>query len=124
MVTVLSRWLGRRVQKEYARRPSLVLINGLAEPDESWFRNHAVWRRHFYVYMPNLLAYDGPALHRRIEAGQPIDVDYLVCHLRVYLEEFVQASPYHLVANSMGGKVAVELAARHPELVDKLVLLC
>jgi pimeloyl-ACP methyl ester carboxylesterase len=28
------------------------------------------------------------------------------------------------VANSLGGKVAVEFAARYPELVSRLVLLC
>jgi pimeloyl-ACP methyl ester carboxylesterase len=108
----------------YARRPSLVLINGLAEQAESWYCNLDVWRRHFDVYQPNLLAYDGAALHRRIDAGQPIDIDYLVGILHEYLDGFVQAPPYHLAANSLGGKVAVEFAVRHPELVDRLVLLC
>ena len=64
------------------------------------------------------------ALHRRIEERRPISVDYLVEQLRVYLDEFVQTPPYHLVANSMGGKVAVEFAVRHPEQVARLVLLC
>jgi pimeloyl-ACP methyl ester carboxylesterase len=36
----------------------------------------------------------------------------------------VQAPPYHLVANSLGGKVAVEYAARYPDQVARLVLLC
>src|SRR4029450_4950915 len=109
---------GRRAPKEYARRPALVLINGLAEQAESWFRNAGVWRGHFDGHTHNLLAYDGTALHRRIESGQPIDVAYLVGQLRLYLEEFVQAPACHLVANSLGGKVAVELAVKHPELVD------
>src|SRR5262245_13773086 len=84
----------------YARRMPLVLVNGLAEQAESWFRNQRYWRRHFDVHMPNLLVYDGESLHRRIEADQPISVDYLVEQLGRYLEEFVQTPPYHLVASS------------------------
>jgi pimeloyl-ACP methyl ester carboxylesterase len=101
-----------------------VLLNGLAEQAESWFPNAAFWRRHFDVYLPNLLVYDGPALHRRIAAGLPVSVEYLVGELHRYLEDYVQAPPYHLVAASLGGKVAVEYAARYPEAVARVVLLC
>jgi pimeloyl-ACP methyl ester carboxylesterase len=90
----------------------------------TWFRNHRYWRRFFDVHMPNLLLYDGPALHRRIEQGLPITVDYLVEQLHGYLDGFVQTPPYHLVASSLGGKVAIEYAARYPDRVSRLVLLC
>jgi abhydrolase domain-containing protein 6 len=108
----------------YGRRHPLVLVNGLAEQPETWFRNHRFWRRYFDVVMPNLFAYDGPVLHRRVDAGLPITVDFLVEQLHRYLEEFVQTPPYHLVANSMGGKVAVEYAVRYPDRVSSMVLLC
>jgi pimeloyl-ACP methyl ester carboxylesterase len=101
-----------------------VLINGLAEQAESWFRNHPYWRRHFDIYMPNLLVYDGPALHQRIEEGLPISIDFLVEQLHQYLESFVQTPPYHLVAASLGGKLAVEYGIRYPERVGRIVLLC
>jgi pimeloyl-ACP methyl ester carboxylesterase len=110
--------------RRYARRPPLILINGLAEQAESWFCNLDAWRRHFEVFLPNLLVYEGPALHRRIDAGEPISVDYLVDQLHGYLDRFVQTPPYHVVANSLGGKVAVEFAVRYPRLVDRMVLLC
>jgi pimeloyl-ACP methyl ester carboxylesterase len=102
----------------------LVLLNGLAEQAESWFRNLPFWRRHFEVYTPNLLVYDGSALHQRIDEGLPITVDYLVEQLHHYLESFVQTPPYHVVAASLGGKIAVEYAVRYPEHVARLVLLC
>jgi pimeloyl-ACP methyl ester carboxylesterase len=102
----------------------LVLINGLAEQAESWFRNHTFWRRYFDVYLPNMLVYDGPGLHSRIDAGLPISVDYLVDQLHQYLRQYVQTPPYNLVAASLGGKIAVEYAVRYPELVDRVVLLC
>jgi pimeloyl-ACP methyl ester carboxylesterase len=47
-----------------------------------------------------------------------------VDQLHLYLESFVQAPPYQLVAASLGGKVAIEYAVRYPEEVDRLVLLC
>jgi pimeloyl-ACP methyl ester carboxylesterase len=113
-----------RGRPAYARRPPLVLINGLAEQAESWYCNLAAWREHFDVHQPNLLAYEGAALHRRIEAGLPVDVDYLVGRLHEYIDGFVQAPRCHLVANSLGGKVAIEFAVRFPQLVGRLVLLC
>jgi pimeloyl-ACP methyl ester carboxylesterase len=100
------------------------LLNGLAEQPETWFRNHRYWRRHFDVSMPNLFAYDGPVVHQQIEAGLPITVDFLVEQLHRHLEESVQAPPYHLVANSMGGKIAIEYAARYPDQVASMVLIC
>jgi pimeloyl-ACP methyl ester carboxylesterase len=117
-------WLARWQSNAYVRRPPLVLLNGLAEQAESWFRNLPFWRRHFEVYAPNLLVYDGPALHQRIDDGLPISIDYLVEQLHHYLESFVQTPPYHLVAASLGGKVAVEYAARYPDRIARLVLLC
>jgi pimeloyl-ACP methyl ester carboxylesterase len=117
-------WLESWKPHGYARRQPLVLINGLAEQAESWFRNAWYWRRAFDVHMPNILAYRGTALHRRIDDGLSIGVDYLVEQLHLYLESFVQSPPYHLVAASLGGKVAIEYSARYAENVDRLVLLC
>ena len=108
----------------YQRRHPLVLVNGLAEQSESWYCNVDAWRKHFDVHTPSFLVYDGIAIQRRIAAGQPIDVDYLVEQLHLYVESFVQRSPVFLVANSLGGKIAVEFTTRYPELVSRLVLLC
>ena len=111
--------------RRYTQRTPLVLVNGLLiDQAECWGRNHRFWRRHFDVHMPNLLVYDGPTLHRRIDEGQPISTDYLVGQLHLYLQAFVQTPPYHLVASSLGGKVAVEYAVRYPDQVARLVLLC
>ena len=117
-------WLDRFRPKAYGRKNSLVLINGLAEQAESWYRNHRFWSRYFEVHMPNLFPYEGEALHRRIKQDQQITIDYLVEQLHLYLDQFVQAPPYHIVSSSLGGKVAVEFATRYPQLVSRIVLLC
>ena len=120
----MRKLIRRRPLRHYDRKPPLIMVNGLAEQAESWFCNLRTWRRHFDVHTPNILAYDADAIHRRIGDKLPIDIDYLVEQLRLYLDGFVQRPPYLLVANSMGGKVAVELAVRYPKLVKRLALLC
>jgi pimeloyl-ACP methyl ester carboxylesterase len=124
MFSYWKTWFTNLRPQGYGRRSSLVLINGLAEQAESWFRNDWYWRRAFDVHMPNILAYRGASLHRRIDSGLPISVDYLVEQLHLYLDSFVQSPPYHLTAASLGGKVAIEYAVRYPEQVERIVLLC
>jgi pimeloyl-ACP methyl ester carboxylesterase len=116
--------LERLRPRHYARRHPVVLINGLAEQAESWYRNRKFWSRYFEVYTPNILAYEGEVLHRRIAAKEAITVEYLVEQLHTYLDQFVQTPPYHLVSSSLGGKIAVEFAAKYPQLVNRVVLLC
>ncbi len=122
MTTVMENMLVER--PHVAAKPPLLLVNGLAEQPESWFANLDAWRRHFDVHTPVLADYGGQTLHDRIAARQPIDVDYLVDRLHAYVSSFVDSRSCDLLANSMGGKVAVEFAVRHPQLVRRLVLLC
>ena len=108
----------------YTRPAPLILVNGLAEQAESWFANRTPWSRHFDVKVPELLVYDGESLHRRIDAGGEVTVDYLTDRLEQFLDEFVQRPPYHLVGSSLGGQVTLTYAVRNPNKVDKLVLIC
>lgn len=124
MVRWWQSWLSQRRSVAYRRKPPLILVNGLAEQAETWFCNADHWRKQFAVHMPVLAAYDGQPLHKRLEAGLTIDVDFLVEQLREYLESFVSEPAYDLLANSMGGKIVVEFAVRYPQLVRRLVLLC
>lgn len=107
------------------RRPSpLILVNGLAEQSESWFANCTDWSRHFDVKVPEILVYDGDSLHKRIDEGGEITVDYLTDRLENYLDEYAQRPPYHLVGSSLGGQVVMTYAVRNPDKVKKLVLIC
>lgn len=124
MASSWKTWFDRLRPRSYGRKHSLILLNGLAEQAESWYRNLRYWGRYFDVHTPNLLAYEGDALHRRINDRQPITVDYLVEQLHTYVTQFVQTPPYHLVSSSLGGKVAVEFTVRYPELVSRMVLIC
>ena len=109
--------------RKYKRRPPMVLVNGLAEQSESWFCNRPNWTKHFDVKVPELLVYDGDALHRHIEAGGEVTVGYLADQLGQYLDNFVQKPPYHLVGSSLGCQVILTYAVANPDKVDKIVLL-
>ncbi|VTT97058.1 alpha beta hydrolase : Putative hydrolase or acyltransferase of alpha/beta superfamily OS=Singulisphaera acidiphila (strain ATCC BAA-1392 / DSM 18658 / VKM B-2454 / MOB10) GN=Sinac_1601 PE=4 SV=1: Abhydrolase_6 [Gemmataceae bacterium] len=124
MATSINGFIDRLRPKQYSRKQPLVLINGLAEQAESWYRNFKYWRRFFEVHAPNILAFEGEALQRRVAAKEPISVEYLVRQLHTYLDQFVQTPPYHIVSSSLGGKVAVEFAAQYPQLVSRLILIC
>lgn len=122
MLRSIFGFLGPR--PEYRRKPVVVLINGLAEQPESWFCNRPYWEHWFDLKVPELLVYDGPVLAKRIEDGQPITVPFFVDQLELFLDNFVQTPPYHIVASSLGGQIAVEYAVRHPERVGRMALLC
>lgn len=124
MVPNFPRMPSMRRRDTYRRARPLILINGLAEQGESWYPNRNAWQRQFEVHLPQVLVYDGPVIQRRLEEGGTITVDYLVGRLAEYLDGFVQSPPYHLVGSSLGGQVVVEYAARFPDKIDKVVLLC
>src|SRR5262249_11652000 len=107
---------------KHTRKPPLLLINGLAEQSETWFRNLPAWRRHFEILMPNVMAFEGDAFHERIARDEPISIHFLVEQFHRYLHNFVQTPPYFVAGSSTGGKVAVELALRHPDEVSRVVL--
>jgi abhydrolase domain-containing protein 6 len=113
-----------RLLNNYKRRTPLILVNGLAEQPESWFANRNHFSRHFDVKIPEILVYDGDALHRHIDSGGEVTVDYLADRLAVYLDQFVQRPPYHFVGSSLGCQVILTYAARYPERVSRMVLLC
>ena len=108
----------------FDRANPLILVNGLAEQSVCWFANRRSWARHFDVKIPELLVYDGDSLHRHIEAGGEVTIDYLTDRLASYLDEFVQRPPYNLVGSSLGGQIIATFAARYPQLVSKLVFIC
>lgn len=124
MLHTVRNLLGLRRRDVYCHAPPLILVNGLAEQSESWYRNREVWQRHFDVHQPGVLVYDGPVIQQRLAANEPITVPFLTDRLAEFLDKFVQKPPYHIVGSSLGGQIAVEYTARHPEKVGRVVLLC
>ncbi len=59
-------------------------------------------------------------------SGWTEEIDYVLLADAVaswWRERYADEGPAHLVGHSMGGKVAMVLALRHPDLVDRLVVV-
>jgi pimeloyl-ACP methyl ester carboxylesterase len=105
---------------EYQRVGSgeaVVLVHGLAGSMRWWRRNVAALAREHTVYLLNLPGF-GAFRWRGLRFSLEEAADWLA--------EWLDATgigPCHIVAHSMGGHIAIRLAARRPALVRRLILV-
>jgi pimeloyl-ACP methyl ester carboxylesterase len=95
----------------------VVLVHGLAGSMRWWRRNVAALAAHHTVYLLNLPGF-GAFGRRGLRFALAEAADWLGMWI-----EAVGISPCHLVAHSMGGHIVVQLAARQPSLINRLVLV-
>jgi pimeloyl-ACP methyl ester carboxylesterase len=96
--------------------PPLILLHGLSGSGRWWSRNVPVFSRSFRTYSVDL---PGFGQSRGVRWSRLDDIadrlaDWLVA------EGLSQA---HIAGHSLGGAVAARLAARHPDRIDRLVLV-
>ena len=76
----------------YDRTHPLILVNGPGRAGRSpAFANRRSWARHFDIKMPELLVYDGAPLHRHVDGGGEVTVDWLTDRLADFLDQAVQS---------------------------------
>lgn len=98
--------------------PTVVLANSLGSTWEMWDANLTDWERHFRV-----VRYDTRGHGRSPVPAGPYDIDDLAEDVVVLLDR-LGVERAHLVGLSLGGMTGLRLAARNPERVDRLVVLC
>jgi pimeloyl-ACP methyl ester carboxylesterase len=96
--------------------PPLVLLHGVGTSRVIWRRVTPRLARQRLVVAPDLPGFGGSSA-----AGPGFDLDVATDALAGPLSERA-GGPFDLVGNSLGGAVALNLAARHPRLVRRLVL--
>jgi pimeloyl-ACP methyl ester carboxylesterase len=99
------------------RGPSVVLLHGIASDSRDWLRTIAALSSCRCLYAPDLTGY-GPD-------GED-NSGYYLSDLVEFTLGFIQTlgvGPHVLVGHSVGGRVCLEIALRHPELVRRLVLV-
>lgn len=94
-----------------------VLVHGLGGSHLNWVLLGPLLRRHGRVYAVDLAGFGLTGGGQREST-----VSANVALLAAFLREVI-GGPAVLVANSMGGMVSLLLAAAHPDLVERLVLL-
>jgi pimeloyl-ACP methyl ester carboxylesterase len=95
--------------------PPLVFIHGLSGSGGWWSRNTPSFAPYFRVYTIDLIGFGAS---RR----QPFVLDKASALLYEWLRSLTPG-PVSLVGHSMGGFIAADLAADHPDAVDRLVLV-
>ena len=103
--------------EEHGAGDPLVLISGYAA-------NHAFWTplleplaQHFRVIL-----FDNPGMGDTFDKGGPLTIRDMAHRISAFLTD-IDVSRAHVVGHSMGGSLAICLAALHPKRVRKLVLM-
>lgn len=114
--------LGNGVQLHYlaqGRGAPIVFLHGFPEFSGAWLPQLAEFGRDHRAIAPDLRGYN---LSSKPSGVENYHVDALVEDLRRFIAQ-VAGGPCALVAHDWGGVCAWHLAARHPELLTRLVIL-
>lgn len=95
----------------------VILLHGLGASKNVWRLTIPALAPAFHIYAPDQIGFG---------ASEKPPINYRVATLTDFLEEFMrklEIPKATLVGNSLGGWVAADFAIRHPEKVDRLVLV-
>ena len=102
---------------EAGKGSPVILLHGLGADSRHWAANIDALSRNFRVITLDQIGYG--------QSDKPL-MRYSVEHFSDYLYGFLQAVKIpkaSVVGNSLGGWVALDFTIRHPEMVDKVVLV-
>jgi pimeloyl-ACP methyl ester carboxylesterase len=102
---------------EAGQGPAVILLHGLGSVKEIWSANIGALSAKYHVYAPDQIGFG--------HSDKPL-LEYKIVTFVDFLQAFMQSQNINkatLVGNSLGGWIAIDFAAQHPELVDKLVLV-
>lgn len=116
---------GRQVQVEGLRVSyqeagqgyPVVLVHGLSGSWRWWVRNIPALAQRYHLYLVDLPGF-GSMRHARKHFALQQAADWLYHWMQA-----VGIERCHLIGHSMGGYISIRLAAAHPDLVSRLVLV-
>ncbi len=97
--------------------PPLVLLHGLSGSARWWRSNVPALAQHFRTHTPDLVGFG----QSRTWSAQPSIAE--MAELMVQWLAFNEIERASIIGHSMGGQVAIHIAAKWPARVDKLVLV-
>jgi pimeloyl-ACP methyl ester carboxylesterase len=98
----------------------LVLLHGLGGSSDWWRHNIDVLAERYLVSAVDLIGFGRNRFFLR-RSNLPLRFDDIAALLARWIESF--NAPVHLAGNSLGGQIAIHLAASRPDLVRSLVLI-
>ena len=99
-------------------KPALVLIHGLGSAGTIWKSLFAGLEGHFVIYPLDLPGHGAAEL-----SAEPLDPQSLAHAIVKLMEKEHEVKEFHVVGNSLGGWIALELAAAYPERVKSVTAL-
>ncbi|WP_207914202.1 alpha/beta fold hydrolase [Micromonospora sp. KC213] len=114
-VTVAGRRVRHRVDGD---GPPVLLLHGLGRCLRDFTEQHELLARRFRVHSVDLPGYGGS-----LPMAEPCTLPALGRFVGQYLDAVGVEQPAHLVGNSLGGAVAMRLAATEPARVASLALV-
>lgn len=97
-------------------RPLLLMLHGITGHAEAYVRNLAAHAEHFNVWAIDFIGHGYSS-----KPDHPLEIPHYVDQIQHVMDELGVASAY-LSGESLGGWVSAQLAAAHPEKVEKVVL--
>ena len=98
--------------------PPVILLHGIGRSLEDWAEQHELLRSRYRVYSLDLAGSGW---------SEPLDEPYTLPAMASFVAGFLDAvgvaEPAHLVGNSLGGAVAMQLAVDAPDRVASLALV-
>ena len=98
--------------------PALVLVHGLGSAGNIWKTLHAGLEDTFTIYPIDLPGHGSAPLH-----AEPLDPPSLARSITAALEKDHGVREFHVAGNSLGGWIALELAAQFPDRVKSVTAL-
>ena len=95
--------------------PSLILLHGIGGNVNWWQENIPAFSRHFRTY-----ALDLPGFGHTGRLRHPVTIEAKAAFVKRWME-WLGIEAAHLLGHSMGGHIAIRVAARHPQLIRRLV---
>src|SRR5579871_4980817 len=103
--------------QEAGSGPEVILLHGLGGDRSAWAFTVPALAKKFHVYAPDQVGFG--------DSDKPL-IDYRISTLVEFLDAFckkLNIQKATLVGNSLGGWVALDFALKHPDRVNKLMLV-
>ena len=95
----------------------VILVHGLSASTHWWIRNVSELASHYRVYLVDLPGFGAMRFHRS---------RFVFANAASWLLSWMEAvglKRAHFIGHSMGGYICMQIAAHHPEVVSRLVLV-
>jgi len=96
--------------------PPVVLLHGFLGNRNDWLSIVTALKDHWYCIVPDL-----PGHGKRIPDIDHTPIDHALNQMMEEITALIR-TPFHLIAYSLGGRLAIKLASERPELIASLCL--